>query len=347
MTGTGSTRRREGPYEESARAVSRALRARMVRRIVAGGGLTDPAWRAAFEDVPRHLFVLDDPADTAGAAADVPDGVDVADFGSGVPELIGPVGPSGRPGHGGQGRRRTLRRLADAYADRPIAIRVVGGALVSSSSQPSLMALMCEALGVRDGDRVLEVGAGTGYHAALLAHRLGPGAVTTVDLEPEITAAARAHLDAYGTEAARSVAVVTGDGALGHPPRAPYDRIVATCDLPSIPPAWLEQCVPGGRVLAPIADGLAVLTVRGPGRAEGRFLPAPAYFVPLRGAHAAARPADGSQTAASPSSPPSPSSFFEDGLPGGRGCYGLTVEGDRQWLWRDDPAGPATWPLVP
>lgn len=333
MTGTGSARRYEGRYEESPRAASRALRARMVRRIVAGGGLADPAWRAAFADVPRHLFVLDEPLD---GAADVPDGVDVADFGSGLMEPVGPAETLGVPGHGGRGRRRALRRMVGAYADRPIAIRVVGGTLVSSSSQPSLMALMCEALEVRDGDRVLEIGAGTGYNAALFAHRLGPDAVTTVDLEPEITAAARAHLDVYGTEAARSVAVVTGDGAFGHPPRAPYDRIVATCDLPSIPPAWLEQCVPGGRVLAPIAGGLAVLTVRGPGRAEGRFLPTPAYFVPLRGVHAGAAPTGGDFLG----------DGCNDGRPGDRSRCGLTVEGGRQWLWRDDPAGADTWPLV-
>ena len=203
--------RGEGRYGERHRAAARALRGRMVRRIVAGGGLTDPAWRAAFAEVPRHLFVLDELVEEGGD----------------------PDVPAAAPDSGDL--RRNLRRLAGAYADRPIATRVVGGELVSSSSQPSLMALMCQALEVGDGQRVLEIGAGTGYNAALLAHRLGPGAVTTVDLEPEITASARAHLDAYGTRAARSVAVVTGDGALGHPPRAPYDRIMATCALPSVP----------------------------------------------------------------------------------------------------------------
>ncbi|WTR19217.1 methyltransferase domain-containing protein [Streptomyces sp. NBC_00138] len=268
----------------------------MVRRIVAGGGLTDPAWRAAFAEVPRHLFVLD--YDRPEDAPDVRDG---------------------------------LRRLAGAYSDQPIATRVVGGELVSSSSQPSLMALMCEALDVGEGGRVLEIGAGTGYNAALLAHRLGPDTVTTVDLEPEITDAARAHLEAYGTPAARSVAVVTGDGALGHPPRAPYDRIMATCELPAIPPAWLEQVRPGGLALVPFATGLVALTVHGPGRAEGRFLHTPAYFVPLRGASASPDPVG--------------HGFFRSGR-ADRVRYGLTVDGPRQWIWLDDPEGPDTWPVT-
>ncbi|WP_329132110.1 methyltransferase domain-containing protein [Streptomyces sp. NBC_01476] len=280
-----------GVGQERYRAAADALRARMVRRIVAGGGLTDPAWRAAFADVPRDLFV------------DLPEDTD----------------------HGSR-----LRRLAGVYADRPIAVRTVGGELVSSSSQPSLMALMCQALDVADGHRVLEIGTGTGYNAALLAHRLGPDAVTTVDLDPELTGAARAHLDAYGTPAARSVAVVTGDGALGYRDRAPYDRVMATCDMPVIPAAWLEQVRPGGLILAPFATGLVALTVNGPGQAEGRFLATPAYFVPLRGT-AARAPRGGIGER-----------LFADRT-ADRTRYGLTVADGRQWVWRDDPAGPDRW----
>ena len=291
----------EAGYDQRYRVAARALRARMVRRIVAGGGLTDPAWRAAFAEVPRHLFVL----------------------GYGLDEWP----------EDARDPRSRLRRLASAYADRPIATHVVGGELVSSSSQPSLMARMCQALDVMDGHRVLEIGAGTGYNAALLAHRLGPDAVTTIDIDRAITAAAREHLDAYGTPAARSVAVVTGDGALGHAERAPYDRIVATCEPPVIPEAWLAQCRPGGLVLAPVATGLVVLVVHGPGRAEGRFLHTPAYFVSLRGAAAG-----------------SAHRRLGDELFGGRhpdrGRYGMSVDGVRQWLWLDDPRGPRTWSLT-
>lgn len=253
-----------GDIERAARyrAAAAALRTRMVRRIVAGGGLTDPAWRAAFSEVPRHLFV---PEYLRAARDGGHDRLTVAD-----PDP-----------------RHRLRWLTGAYADQPIATDVVDGELLSSSSQPSLMALMCEALEAGDGDRVLEIGAGTGYNAALLAHRLGPDTVTTVDLDERITAAARTHLAAYGTPAARSVTVVTGDGALGHQDRAPYDRVIATCELPAVPVAWLAQCRPGGRILAPLATGLIALTVHGAGRAEGRFLAGPAFFVPLRGPSAA------------------------------------------------------------
>jgi protein-L-isoaspartate O-methyltransferase len=296
--------------DQRLRAAAKALRHRMVRRIVAGGGLRDPAWRAAFEEVPRHLFV--------------------------------PVYYRGEPGDPGQGRyaaddpdpRRRLRWLTGAYGDQPVATLVAGGELVSSSSQPSLMALMCEALDVREGQRVLEIGAGTGYNAALIAHRLGgTGAVTTMDLDVAITASARANLAAYGTPEALSVTVVTGDGVLGHPPGAPYDRVMATCELPSVPPGWTEQCRPGARILAPFASGLVLLTVLGPGRAEGRFLPGPAYFVPLRGLGAGIGP---------PSVGGEPSLL--DRHPA-RTRFGLSVEGRRQWIWLDSPDGPDTWPV--
>ncbi|MFC4035401.1 methyltransferase domain-containing protein [Streptomyces polygonati] len=299
---------------QSYRMAADALRARMVRRIVARGELTDPAWRAAFAEVPRHVFVV------AGSdTADPADGADPAAGADGAHRL-------------GLGSR--LRRLADAYADRPVVTRVVAGELISSSSQPSLMALMCQALEVADGQRVLEIGTGTGYNAALLAHRLGPGAVTTVDLDRELTDVARARLDAYGTPAARSVAVITGDGALGHPGRAPYDRIMATCEMPVIPAAWLTQVRPGGRVLAPFASGLLALTVWAPDYAEGRFLPTPAFFVPLRGERARG-----------------PLGGLGDQLFGAAGDadrtrYGFTVAGDRQWAWRDDPEGPDTWQVT-
>ncbi|NUS16131.1 MAG: methyltransferase domain-containing protein [Streptomyces sp.] len=297
-----------GPgQDQRSRAAAAALRHRMVRRIVAGGGLADPAWRAAFEEVPRHLF---------------------------VPEYHRGSGEEGRYSADDPDPRRRLRWLTGAYADQPIATHVSFGELVSSSSQPSLMALMCEALDVHEGHRVLEIGAGTGYNAALIAHRLGgTGAVTTIDLEEAITDAARAHLAAYGTAEALAVTVVTGDGASGYPPGAPYDRVMATCELPSIPPAWIAQCRTGALVLAPLASGLVLLTVLGPERAEGRFLSTPAYFVPLRGRAAGIPPA---AVGGEPS--------LLDRHPA-RTRFGLSVEGRRQWIWLDRPDGPDTWPV--
>ncbi|MEU3459932.1 methyltransferase domain-containing protein [Streptomyces sp. NPDC006733] len=263
--------------------VADVLRATLVRRIVAAGGLADPAWRAAFERVPRHLFVPEyfspRPGGYERLAADDPD------------------------------PRQRARWLTGAYEDVPLVTHVRDGRLISSSSQPSLMASMAEALGVGEGRTVLEIGAGTGYNAALLAHRLGDDAVTTVDLDPAITGAARAHLAAAGA----APAVVTGDGALGHRERAPYDRILVTCELPSVPAAWLGQCRTGGRILAPFAGGLILLTVTGPDRAEGRFLPTAAYFVPLRGPSAHRPPQE--RTPGAPGEPSAPGRARRSGTP--------------------------------
>ncbi|MFH8340486.1 methyltransferase domain-containing protein [Streptomyces sp. AM6-12] len=310
-----------------------AARAGMVREIAAEGAFAaDPRWREPFEQVPRHLFVP-------------------------YYFVAGPRGYERRWGESPDPRERE-RWVRGAYADEPLATRLRDGELLSSSSQPSLMARMLAALDVADGDRVLEVGAGTGYNAALLAHRLGDDLVTSVELEPEITEAARAHLAAAGY---RPV-VVTGDGARGVPERAPFDRIIATCALPTVPRAWLAQCRPGARVLLPLATGLLALTVRDAEHAEGRFLATAAYFVPLRG-QGRAEPAQ-TGFAGLPRRAREQDTFrFLRALSGGtpdpqeayalwqreeepeRDRYGVTLAGGRGWAWLDDPEGPYAWPL--
>ncbi|MFJ5773430.1 methyltransferase domain-containing protein [Streptomyces sp. NPDC093094] len=312
-----------------------AARTELVREIERGGAwAADPVWREVFLAVPRHLFVPYYYVTVAGGFerrwAEHPD-------------------PAAR-----------ARWLRGAYADVPLATRLRDGELVSSSSQPSLMAAMLAELGVRDGDRVLEIGAGTGYNAALLAHRLGDDRlVTTVDLDPEITESARRHLAAAGYHPR----VVTGDGARGVPQRAPFDRILATCALPTVPRVWLAQCRPGGRVLTPLATGLVALDVSGAAHAEGGFLDTPAYFVPLRGgtrpvppgpAVPAGVPRRGRQhdlfrfllalTRESLDPREAYALWEREGRPGRR-RYGITVTGDRAWAWLDDPAGPYAWPL--
>lgn len=140
--------------------------------------------------------------------------------------------------------------LERVYRDEAIPTHEQDGVPVSSSSQPAAMAIMLEQLGVRPGERVLEIGAGTGYNAALLARLAGPeGRVVTVDLDEEIVAEARAHLAAAGLP---DVLVVSGDGGAGYPPGAPYDRIELTVGAWDIAPAWWEQLAPGGRLLAPL-----------------------------------------------------------------------------------------------
>ncbi|MFJ3650913.1 methyltransferase domain-containing protein [Streptomyces murinus] len=311
-----------------------AARAGMVREIAAEGAFAaDPRWREPFARVPRHLFVP-------------------------YYFVAGPRGYERRWGESPDPRAR-VRWVRGAYADEPLATRLRDGELLSSSSQPSLMARMLAALRVEDGDRVLEVGAGTGYNAALLAERLGDDdLVTSVELEPEITESARAHLAAAGYRPT----VVTGDGARGVPGRAPFDRIIATCALPTVPRAWLAQCRPGARVLLPLATGLLALTVRDAEHAEGRFLDTAAYFVPLRGQGRAepegvccaglprrAREQDTFRFLLALSrgalDPREAYTLWEGEQEPERERYGVTLAGEHGWAWLDDPEGPYAWPL--
>ena len=139
------------------------------------------------------------------------------------------------------------------------ACRGTGGAIVdpdttpetlSTVSQPAAVAMMLEGFDVRPGMKVLEIGAGSGYNAALLALLAGEtGHIVTVDIEDFLVEKARCNLAATGFE---HVEVVHGDGAFGHPPGAPYDRIVATVGLPDIPGAWAGQLEPNGKIVVPL-----------------------------------------------------------------------------------------------
>ncbi|MFI1398352.1 methyltransferase domain-containing protein [Streptomyces sp. NPDC020681] len=152
------------------------------------------------------------------------------------------------------------------------------GIPTSSSSEPALMLAMLDALDVESGDTVFELGTGTGYNAALLAYRLGPENVTTMDVDPELVTRASDRLSTHG----QKPLVIAGDGALGYSARAPYSRIIATAALRCIPPALLNQASVGAVIVAPIGFGVARVTVTAPGHATGRFLPTPAHFMPRR-----------------------------------------------------------------
>lgn len=142
--------------------------------------------------------------------------------------------------------------LEQAYADEAVPIkRDTDGAVISSVSQPAMIAMMLRQLRLSPGDNVLEIGAGSGYNAALMRHVVGAeGNVTTLDLDKDIVELAEKNLQRVS--AGSNVRVVHADGAAGYAPRAAYDRIIATVGVWDVPEAWVRQLKPRGIVVAPI-----------------------------------------------------------------------------------------------
>jgi protein-L-isoaspartate(D-aspartate) O-methyltransferase len=133
---------------------------------------------------------------------------------------------------------------AEAYGDHPLPIG--SGQTIS---QPYIVALMIEAAGVRPGMRVLEVGAGSGYAAAIIG-QMG-ARVVTVERDSDLAASARARLAALG---ASNVAVVEGDGSLGWPADSPFDAIIVAAGGPDVPPSLVEQLAAGGTLVMPVGE---------------------------------------------------------------------------------------------
>jgi protein-L-isoaspartate(D-aspartate) O-methyltransferase len=220
------------------------------------------AWLPAYRRVPRHLF---------------------------VPDTIWP----GRDG-GNRQDDRVIRSeepdvwWAAVHRDAPITVQWDDGAYTGpgrgkvpscSNSMPTMVFSMLEALSVEEGDRVLEIGTGTGWNAALLCHRAGPENVVTVEVDAAVAEEARARIRAAGFDPV----CVTGDGTLGHAPGAPYDRLVATCSIGSVPPAWIEQVRPGGVIVTPWGptyggEAVARLVAGGDGTASGHFVGSSAFM---------------------------------------------------------------------
>ncbi|MGH3885577.1 MAG: methyltransferase domain-containing protein [Pseudonocardiaceae bacterium] len=179
------------------------------------------------------------------------------------------------------------------YSDEPIVTQLDDGATVwpatsnaatSSASQPSMVLAMLDASDVQHGQTVLEIGTGTGYNAALLAHRLGEHRVTSIEVDPALTEQARANLKAAGY----APKVVCADGAAGWSGTAPYDRVICTAAVVAgrLPYAWVEQTRPGGLILTPWGTAyhngaLVRLCVHDDGTATGRVI-GNAAFMRLR-----------------------------------------------------------------
>ncbi|MEV5597867.1 methyltransferase domain-containing protein [Streptomyces sp. NPDC052496] len=186
-----------------------------------------------------------------------------------------------------------VRWAEAAYGDVPVVTQIVEDddgfqEPTSSASAPSTVLRMLEDAALADGHRVLEIGTGTGFHAALLAHRLGSGNVVSIEVDPTLAEAARTMLEAAGY----APAVVTGDGAHGHAAAAPYDRLISTCSVRSVPAVWLAQTAPGARLVVPwstswITYGTLVLTRHPDATATGRFAGYGSYMV-MRGRRATA-----------------------------------------------------------
>ncbi|MGZ4918829.1 MAG: protein-L-isoaspartate(D-aspartate) O-methyltransferase [Halobacteriota archaeon] len=127
-----------------------------------------------------------------------------------------------------------------AYADEPLPIGC--GQTISA---PHMVAMMCQLLDVKPDMTVLEVGTGSGYHAAVLAELVTRGTVYSIERHEHLAEEARNRLPS-------NVVVITGDGSLGHEEKAPYDRILVTCSAPDVPPPLLTQLRVGGKMVIPI-----------------------------------------------------------------------------------------------
>ncbi|MGH3897742.1 MAG: methyltransferase domain-containing protein [Pseudonocardiaceae bacterium] len=180
-------------------------------------------WRAAYEANPRHLFVPDRVWRAVGEPLDRatdPDGW-----------------------------------LAYAYSDDSVITQLHDGAecsehgypISSSCSMPTVVFTMLSHLDVHPGHRVLEIGTGTGWSASLLSHRLGDDQVVSIEVDPSVADTARRNLAGVS----RAPLVVTSEGADGYAPAAPYDRVIATCSVWTVPHEWVAQTQPGGVILTP------------------------------------------------------------------------------------------------
>jgi protein-L-isoaspartate(D-aspartate) O-methyltransferase len=227
----------------------------MVDELTRSGEL-DPVWRETFLAVPRHEFIPD---------------LIWCQQGRDLVPLYRRDDPDRWLQLTYEPRQSLITQVDDG---EPVGPGLIGDRITSSASQPNVVALMLTALDAEPGMRVCEIGTGTGYNAALLAHRLGAENVTTIEVDAALAERARGALAEAGYS---GVAVVTGDGTQGDQARAPYDRLLSTAAVQHVPYAWVAQTRPGGRVVTPwgtayLNGALLSLTVDGGGTAIGQLV---------------------------------------------------------------------------
>ncbi len=164
-----------------------------------------------------------------------------------------------------------------AYEDRPLPI-----GMQQTISQPYVVALMTQALALKPADRVLEIGTGSGYQAAILSQLAG--SVYSIEIVPALAVQARQRLNRLGYR----VRLRTGDGYQGWPQAAPFDAIMLTAAPDHVPPALLSQLAPGGRLILPLGpqgpDGQMLRLIHRRAEGDRQYDISPVRFVPMTGA---------------------------------------------------------------
>ncbi|MET9295500.1 methyltransferase domain-containing protein [Streptomyces sp. NPDC003077] len=240
------------------------LRRRLAESLAVSGLFPRPWLREVFDKVPRHLFA----PDTAYVFRD---------------SRWHPLDRRDAPRTWAEQVYHLDEALVTQVDDGKPADDGTGLVPTSSISAPGAVLNMLHVLDPQPGDRVLEIGTGSGYNAALLCERVGQQSVTTVEVDAALAAQARMALAGagYGPE------VLCADGEGGFPGRAPYDRVISTASVAEVPMAWIAQTRVHGEIVTPWlpndqALGLLKLRVLEPGRARGRFVSAET-FMALRG----------------------------------------------------------------